>query len=184
VQLTLHNDLSPGFDLDLDSLPQILEENVGLVEEQGLTYFSGFVVKRTLERFHAAKCDTCEKLGDKSQSVKDCHESGLFLYLKKYNDHCSLYSPADKTKEFVKKVSLLASFASKKFITSSNILRTTCALVSKHIHSSIFCSAHIKSKVIGLIVKTIFHYHLKITNDSVRNSQNNSLRKKTKIMNF
>ncbi len=86
---------SKGFDLSPEEVPSALNQPCSIFEDPALQYFSGYVIKKVIDKFHGkfSSCEVCQKFGEKISSDKSSiRETELFIYLKKYDvDQSSLY---------------------------------------------------------------------------------------------
>ncbi len=108
-RLTFENE---GFVLCPEQVLSALSQPCSLFEDQALQYFSGYIVKKVIDKFHGKNsiCDICQHFGKKiTCKTRSFRDNELFIYIKKYDDdHSAMYSCSDEFRTFAQNVSFLS----------------------------------------------------------------------------
>ncbi len=146
---------------------------------QGCSYFSGYVLRKSLS-FHAGlTCEECVKYGVKITSATAAvAERDFFTWLKRYDDDSKLYSVSPEFLDFVMQVSRVLLYCFQKYLHFPRFVYSVTQIASESVLLPKFCCSKIREKTISLIVRTLFHYKLKWLNEKLRSSKSSSDRKK------
>ncbi len=168
-----------GFRPGREEVLQALSCNCTLFEEQGLYYFSGYIVGKMLDSFHSGECVQCCQFAKKvSAKTEKIHEGEMFLFLKRYDDERStLYSPTPEFVCFVRDTSLIVDYCLKHYFSSPAILKSITNCAAANVCTPPLCSSDVREKTVKHIVKTVFHYKVKWMNDEIRSLEESSKRK-------
>ena len=178
MQMSLINSASE-FSLSDEEIEEALTGRFCEMEDIAVTYFAGYVVKKVLS-YHSSNCDICNSHGQKIMGAKeldDMEREEVFLWLKKYDEDCALYSPSEEMQDFVKSISLLVNFCYMKYLDKAKILKSITSLALKHAMHVKFCTPRMEEKAVSLTVRTIFLYKLKWANSLVKSGKKKNKRK-------
>ncbi len=168
----------PEFALTPEEVLQALSFSVSVSEQQGMVYFAGYLVRKN-ESMHKGDCSVCARFGSKvsGPTPLEIQQNSLFLWLKKYDEKCSLYHPSQEFVDYVCKMSLFVDFCFTYYLCAPKVLKSMTSQAIRYIWAPEFCCEEVKAKTASLLVRTLFHYKLKWANDTVRSSEKRSKRK-------
>ncbi len=165
MRLSLTNEEKP-FQMSESDVKKAFSQHLYMFEEQGLSYFSGYVLSKTL-CFHQ-ECSVCSSSAVKITSkTTEVPQHAFFTWLKKYEDDVStLYSPTEDFLEFARKMSLLVHYGIDNYLGHPKILKSLQEAVEKNIDAGNvkFCSEKLFNNCVSRFVRTIFHFKLKWLN--------------------
>ncbi len=105
MQMSLINSASE-FSLSDEEIGEALTGLFCEMEDIAVMYFAGYVVKKVLS-YHSNNCEICKSHGQKivgAKELEDMEREEVFLWLKKYDEDCTLYSPSEEMQDFVKSI--------------------------------------------------------------------------------
>lgn len=163
--------------LSIKMVNTALSKAYSIMEKNVLEYLCGYFFKKLLQ-MHKSDCENCQKFGAKvSVKAKDAQVpiSEVFLYLKVYNEECHLYKCQSDFVTFIGNVIKISLFVAKHFPHVdgvSKLVENSCKL---HLNKKPkMCSTEKMLKLIGLISRTIFNYHIKWLNSSEKKQSGRS----------